>query len=129
MKMNVGRKLIKRTDVIIIVLVVIVAVLFFYINSSDKGKPTAVITVNGEEIQRIDLSSAVDETFTLDTYPKVTLEIEDSKIRFINSLCPDSTCEKSGFLSKPGDTAACVPAKTVVTIEGSKQSNIDAVAG
>lgn len=127
---NSGRCLVKFTDVLIIAVIVVVATALLFTNKGSNSTPFAVITVDGEEIERIDLSCAENRTFTLDTLPEVTLEIKDSEIRFINSLCPDKTCEKSGFLSKVGDTAACVPAKTVVTIDGDgNSSDLDAVAG
>lgn len=127
---NSERRLLRITDVLIIAVVVIVGLALFFGGKSSSGNPVAVITVDGEETRRIDLTSAENETITLDTLPEVTLEIKDSKIRFVNSLCPDKTCEKSGFLGEVGDTAACVPAKTVVTITGDgDSSDIDAVAG
>ncbi len=127
---NSGRRLIKFTDLLIIAVVAVVGVALFLGGKSSSGNTVAVITVNGEETRRIDLTSAENETITLNTLPEVTLEIKDSKIRFINSHCPDKTCEKSGFLSEVGDTAACVPAKTVVTVTGDgNSSDIDAVAG
>lgn len=125
-----GRRLIRFTDLIIVFVIVIVSISFIYFNKQKTDNLTAVITVNGKEINRIDLISAEDEVFTLDTNPKVTLEIKDNKIRFTNALCPDKTCEKCGFLESTGDTAACVPAGTVVTIRGSSASDdLDAVAG
>ena len=124
------RKLIRPADVVIIILIVALSVATLVGAFAPKDDSlVAVVTVNGEEIRRIDLSYAEDEIFTLDTSPTDTLEIKDGKIRFIDSLCPDSTCENSGFLDSHGDTAACVPAGTVVTIQGSAQSDIDAIAG
>ncbi len=127
---NSERRLVRFTDLLIILFIAVMVVSLFISGKSNNEKSVAVITVNGKETRRIDLTSAEDETIILDTLPEVTLEIKDSKIRFINSLCPDKTCEKSGFLSEVGDTAACVPAKTVVTIDGdSNSSEIDAIAG
>lgn len=122
--------LFKLADIIIIATICVIAVIFLFSGSKSQSEPVAVITVNGEDVERIDLNSADDTVFTLETSPTVTLEIKESKIRFVNSQCPDGTCEKSGFLSEAGDTAACVPAKTVVTVEGNKShSDLDAVAG
>ncbi len=126
---NPERRLIKVTDVLIIAVATVIGLALLFVAKSGNGNPTAVITVNGEEIQRIDLNRAKDGVFALETSPKVTLEIKNSEIRFVNSQCPDKTCEKSGFLSEVGDTAACVPAKTVVTVIGdAESSDIDAVA-
>lgn len=127
---NSERRLVRFTDILIILFIAVMGVSLFISGKSNNEKSVAVITVNGKETRRIDLTSAEDEIIILNTLPEVTLEIKNSKIRFINSLCPDKTCEKSGFLSEVGDTAACVPAKTVVTIDGdSNSSEIDAVVG
>ncbi len=125
-----GRRLVKLTDLIIVFVIVLVSIFLIFFNTRKTDNPTAVITVNGEEIKRIDLNSAENEVFTLDTKPTVTLEIKDKKIRFINALCPDKTCEKCGFLENVGDTAACVPSAVIITIQGENPSgDLDAVAG
>ncbi len=129
MKNKGQQKLIKATDVFVIFLTFLTIVILSIINFKNSShKLIATVTVNGEEVKKVVLTEAENEIFTLKTSPQVTIEIKDNKIRFINSLCPDGTCEKSGFLEKPGDTAACLPAKTVVTVSGAK-SNVDAVVG
>lgn len=130
MRTESGRKLFKISDAVIIFLILLSVFLFYIISYTKSAKKnTAVITVNGENIKTIDLSSAENEIFTLKTEPTVTLEISNGKIRFINSKCPDGTCEKCGWLSKSGDTAACLPAKTVVSINGESDKGVDAVVG
>ncbi len=79
--------------------------------------------------KEINLALQKDCIITLKTNPVVTLQVKDHKIHFIDSKCPDGTCEKMGFLSKPGHTAACIPAKVVVTVNGEKNAEIDAVVG
>ncbi|MBQ8183264.1 MAG: NusG domain II-containing protein [Clostridia bacterium] len=124
------RRLFKFTDFIIIGIVLSVAFSFLIWGRQENGQPTAVITVNGNTSQRINLNTAEDKIFTVDTSPVVTIQIKDSKIRFTDSLCPDKTCEKCGFLYEIGDTAACVPAGVVITIDGDGlNSDLDAVAG
>ncbi len=122
--------LFKIADIVIIATICLIAVMLLFCDNTSKSEPIAVITVNGEEVRRIDLKNTADTTITLETAPTVTLEIKNCEIRFINAKCPDGTCEKSGYLSKAGDTAACVPAKTVITIESEDgSSDLDAVAG
>ncbi len=130
MKNIFGRNLIKRSDVFVIFLTLslIFATFLIFRHSSDET-PVATITVDGKVEKEIDLLLQEDCIITLETEPVVTLEVKDHKIRFIDSKCPDGTCEKMGFLSNVGDTAACVPAKTIVTIKGTDDSGIDAVVG
>lgn len=125
-----GRNTIKRSDVFVIflTLLLIFSTFLAFRPKSEEGR-VAVITVDGKTEMQMDLNLQDDCIFTLETNPVVTLQVKDGKIRFTDSKCPDSTCEKAGFLSKVGDTAACVPAKAVVTVKGNNTSGIDAVAG
>ncbi len=125
---NTVRRLLTPVDIAIILLVILISVLF--IKPVHTNNPVAVITVNGEAVRRINLANAPDETITLDTDPQVTLRINDGKIRFVEALCPDKTCQRQGELFMLGNTAACVPAGVVVTITGnSAEQEIDAVVG
>lgn len=126
---NANRPLVRPADIVIILLVISLSLYFLIKPMADDSSLVAVISVNGEVIRRIDLKTAEDETIILETTPEVTLQVKDGKICFIDSLCPDSTCEKSGYLDSHGDTAACVPAGTVVTIRGASSGEVDAVAG
>ena len=125
-----GRKLIKRSDVFVIflTLLLIFASLILF-RKSPEQLPVAIISVNGKVEREIDLTLQEDCIITLKTDPVVTLEIKDHKIRFIDSRCPDHTCEKMGYLSNPRDTAACIPAKVIVTVNGTEGTLVDAVVG
>ena len=130
MKNIFGRNLIKRSDVFVIflTLLLIFSSLLIFRHSSSQNA-VAIITVDGKVEKKIDLTLQENCIITLKTDPIVTLEVKDNKIRFINSKCPDGTCEKMGFLSNAGQTAACIPAKVIVTVEGLNESEIDAVVG
>ena len=130
MKNIFGRNLIKRSDVFVIFLTLLLIFASFLIfRHSSSQNTVAVITVDGKVEKEIDLTLQEDCIITLKTDPVVTLEVKDHKIRFINSECPDGTCEKMGFLSSAGQTAACIPAKVIVTISGTNGSSVDAVVG
>ncbi len=130
MKNIFGRNLIKRSDVFVIFLTLLLIFSSYLIFChSSSGNAVTVVTVNGKVEKEINLILQEDCIITLDTEPVVTLEVKDHKIRFIDSKCPDGTCEQMGFLSNVGDTAACVPAKTIVTIKGMNDSEIDAIVG
>lgn len=67
--------------------------------------------------QRIDLS--VDADYAVDTgVYTIHLHVQDGGIAFVDSPCPDHTCEGFGVLRQPGDWAACLPARATVTVEG-----------
>lgn len=130
MKNIFGRNLIKRSDVFVIFLtLLLIFTSWMLFLKSPEQLPVAIITVDGKVEKEIDLTLQEDCIITLKTDPVVTLQVKDHKIRFIKSKCPDGTCEKMGFLSNTGQTAACIPAKVIVTVEGLNESEIDAVVG
>ncbi len=110
------RKLFKPVD-IIAAAAVILCVIFIFVKSSSDTR-TAVITVDGKTVKTINLDNAENEIFSLDEVPDVTVEIKNGEIAFVNAKCHDKTCEKSGFLHFAGETAACLPNKTVITVTG-----------
>lgn len=119
-------KLLRKWDIIIILLVVIGSCVALYSRSvSSDDKLIAVITVNGEEAERINLDSVKERTeFSPKTTPKVLIVAEKGCIFFESADCKDKICVSSGKLTKKGDTAVCLPAKTVVSVIG---ANVDAV--
>lgn len=59
----------------------------------------------------------------LDTEPDNILLVENGRIRYYKSDCPDQICVNTGWLSRISDVAACVPAKTAVVIIGTSQTD------
>nr|WP_034564927.1 NusG domain II-containing protein [Carnobacterium gallinarum] len=89
--------------------------------SADSGV-VAVISIDGKEVRRINLSDKDNaETFTL--YPKKgqynIIEVKDSKIRVKEDNSPDQIAVKTGWISKPGQTSVCLPHKLIIAIESS----------
>ncbi len=115
-------KLIRKADVILIVLIVIAVlsvVLFNYFSSENL---TAVVRVNGEVIEEINLEKQ-KEPLEIVT-ENVTILCEKGEIWFEESDCKDKLCVNCGKLSKKGSTAICLPNKTVITVE---DSSVDAL--
>ncbi len=116
-------KLIKPLDLLLIVLLLLGGTGFWlYAKHSTQGA-TAVIYINGEIHQSIELEK-VAEAYELELpcSPKATLLVENGTISFAKADCGDKVCINTGKLTKRGDAAACLPAKVVVTIKnGEKQ--------
>lgn len=118
--MQVFRPFLKKADIILVISIAIICFILFLPNFfTQNSHPVAVVYKNGKEIQRIKLNS-VSESYelNLDTKPSVILLVEKGKICYKHSECHDKLCVKCGWLTKAGDTAACVPSKTLVVIEG-----------
>ena len=67
-------------------------------------------------------------TVTPDTDPKDVIKIKDGAVGFEDADCRDKLCVKSGKLTRPGDTAACLPAGVVIRLEGAEKGH-DALTG
>ena len=118
-------KIFRKGDIAVIAAIIIAALVFAYMSISDGENLQAVITVDGEIVETVDLSSVKDKiVITPDTHPKVVIVAENGEIRFDSAECEDKLCVNTGSLKKGGDTAVCLPARTVITVEG---SDVDAV--
>lgn len=118
-------KLFRKGDIAVIAAIVAAALIFAYTSISGGDNLQAVITVDGKVVETVDLSSAKERiVITPDTQPKVVIVAENGEICFESAECEDKLCVNTGSLKKGGDTAVCLPAKTVITVEG---SDVDAV--
>ena len=108
-----------------IAVIIIAAAVFMLWNNSKTEAVQAVITVDGEVVKTVDLGNIKEKiTFIPATEPRVLITAENGKIRFESAECEDKLCVACGDLSKHGDTAVCLPSKTVITVTG---SDVDAV--
>ncbi len=76
----------------------------------------AVITENGQEIMRVDLSQEQSFDIIDITEKPVYFEVKDNAIRFTDSDCPDKVCIHAGWQTHEFDTAACLPNGIVMTL-------------
>ena len=112
-------KLLRKCDIAVILIILVVAAAFWLYQSRQTDKLEAVISVNGETVEVVDLSATDGKrTVELDTTPKVVIAVENGAVYFEKADCDDKLCINCGKLSKKGDTAVCLPAKTVVTVSG-----------
>jgi hypothetical protein len=55
------------------------------------------------------------------------LVYEAGRIRFAQADCPDQICVRTGWISRPGQLAACVPGRLILKIEGQSDEDPNAV--
>ena len=80
----------------------------------------AVISVNGEEYKRIDLSK-VKEPYELrieTEYGVNIVLVEPGAISVLSADCPDKICVYQGRLTQAGLPIICMPHRLVISIEG-----------
>ena len=122
--------LISKHDFILIGAVLILVVLtFLFTYSRDTGNMYAVITVDGQVVNKIDLER-VTEPYTIEidgSYP-CELLVEKGAVTVISATCPDKLCQNAGRLTRVGMQAVCLPNRMSVRIEGQNtQNSLDAV--
>lgn len=102
-------------------LILLVAAFFLY--APRDGNAVAVISVDGEELRRIDLAHAENETFSIakSSGKPVSFQVENGAIRFVQVDCPDHLCEKSGWCDAPGERAVCMPNRTTLICYNSEE--------
>jgi hypothetical protein len=119
----------KTGDKILIISILIIAAVFIgfkALQNHSSGDLIAVITQDGELIEEINLTELEDSmTIMIDKPLHQVILAENGKICFYESDCPNQTCVHSGWLTKAGDKAVCLPSKVIITIEGEGDSEVD----
>ncbi|MBY6952356.1 NusG domain II-containing protein [Clostridium botulinum] len=119
--MKKGDKIVIYIVSILLALSVISIIFFKFFVKSENA--VAIIKQNGKIIEKVDLSKVKEKKQLKINYNDKdhkgynVIEIDKGSIRFIDADCPDKVCIKSGVLKKPGETAACLPHKLIITIE------------
>ena len=120
------RKLLKKTDLALLLAAMLLACgVLLWRALRPRTQLTAVITVNGVVTETVALS-ALDGPRTIKpaTDPPLEILAEPGAIAVVRAACRDQRCVACGRLTRPGDTAVCLPAKTVVTVRG---GDVDAI--
>jgi Uncharacterized protein conserved in bacteria len=116
-------RILKKGDIILILCIALIAGLIFFLNNSssaiDSNHLTAEVVRDGKLIRSIDLNEVENpEYITFNEGIKQVILVEKGRIRFLESDCQDEICVNAGWLTKIGDKAVCIPAKTTLTIVG-----------
>ena len=102
-------------DLISVALCVLVAGSFLLVGSLRKDGDTVCVTApDGDAV----MSLAVDaeNVFYGHNGLAVTVTVKDGRVCVSHADCPDQVCVATGWLSKNGQSAACLPAGIVVTV-------------
>ena len=116
-------------DAVVILAVLLLAGASFFLLSAGArpGAAAGITTPEGE----ITWELSRDTTWELtgrDGIP-VVIEAADGRIRFYSSGCPDQICVHSGWLSREGQSAACIPAGIALKITDGSGGDVDMMTG
>ena len=98
----------------------------------DSGSLTAVVTADGEELDRFapaDLAAG-PRTYTHNGYT-LTVTAEDAGLRVSEADCPTQDCVHTGAISRSGQSIVCLPARIIIQLTGGQADpgGVDVVIG
>ena len=104
---------------LLLFLLVILLGAFFAFRQEAGECCLAEITVDGELYKRVQLTGhwGREELLVENSRGKNLIIIEEESIRVEEADCPDRICVKTGRLSQPGETAACLPHKLLIEVK------------
>lgn len=109
-------------DYLIYVVVIVLAIALFLSLPLLRGgeASAAIVAVDGRIVREIPLAELEKNGgFDLDANGfHYHFVYEDSRIRFAEADCPDQVCVRTGWISRSGDMAACVPGRLILRIVG-----------
>lgn len=117
----------KKKDWILILLILVVAAAAYGIHefAGSKGADSVTVKVDGK----------VTGTYPLDKDQEIKinggtniLTIQNGKAKMTDADCPDQLCVHQKAASKNHESIICLPNKVVVEVNGSEESEFDAVA-
>jgi hypothetical protein len=123
--------MLKKGDLILLLgvgLIIVLLLLWNNIPAASGNRLIAEVRKDGELVKKIDLNEVSEpEYIYFEEDIHQTILVEKGRIRFLESDCRDKICVKAGWLTKAGDKAVCMPAKTIIKINGESQQT-DSIA-
>lgn len=118
-----------RNDIVLGIAVIILAAgIWLATELLKKDGDFAVVTVNGTETAKYSLSEDAEIRLESENGGYNILVIKDGKADIIEASCPDHVCVDQRAISKTGEAITCLPNKTVITIDGEEEAEIDFVS-
>lgn len=111
----------KKNDWILLSTVLLLAALFLLFQHTRSSRATSALVYQGGELVKTISLSTVEQPFDFllegEGYT-AQIEVERGRIRYRIADCPDQVCVHSGWLSRPGEVATCLPARSYIVIQG-----------
>jgi len=124
---------IKKGDLIIIVILVAAAISWLVLNN--PGKPEderlAVIETNGDIYKEIPMEAGMEQQeihIQFENGKYIDIIVDENGAYVKDVICPDKVCQKTGLVSRVGQSIVCLPNRVVVYIEGRAESEIDDIS-
>ena len=118
-----------KNDIVLALVVIIAAAGVWLCSELLKEEGAfAVVTVNGKETARYSLDTDAEIRLESENGGYNILIIKDGKADITEASCPDHVCVDQRAISRTGEAITCLPNKTVITIEGPQEAEVDLVS-
>ena len=118
-----------RNDIILGLAVIILAAgIWLFTELMKEDGSFAVVTVNGTESSRYSLDEDAEIRLESENGGFNLLVIKNGKADITEASCPDHVCVDQRAISKTGEAITCLPNKTVITVDGEEDAEIDFVS-
>lgn len=86
---------------------------------------------DGALVQRIRLAEGYTNVIRVEGEHGYDLvQIDSKRVAIIDADCPDQVCVQTGWLTRAGQSAVCLPNRVIVKLTGTADTNeVDAIVG
>lgn len=120
------KHLISKSDIIFTVVIAAAVLLVWFFTLPRAAGEMVVFRENGAVLASLPLSE--DATYEAEGVYRNVFEIKNGAVHIIQTDCPNHQCEKTGAVSRAGQSIVCAPNGVTATIEG-KGAEIDGITG
>lgn len=103
----------------------------YWRSASSGGSLTAVVSADGRELDRVELSALTQSERRI--YPAgdylLTVEFSPDGVSVTDSNCPTQDCVHTGVIRSGGRSIVCLPARLTIQLTGADSGGVDAVIG
>ena len=99
----------------------------YWLTPAQGGVLTAVVSIDGVEVERLPFGNA-ERDYQNNGYT-VHVAMTADGARVDRADCPTQDCVRTGTIRRAGQTIVCLPARIVITLEGTSDAPYDAIAG
>ena len=123
----------RKGDIIIALVLVLAAGFWLLTNyiSNHTAVDNVVIEINGGTYRKIPVNQLKEQQLIhveLENNKYIDILADKSGVSIKDVVCPDKLCQKTGVISKVGQSIVCLPNKVVIYYEGEQNSEVDNVA-
>ncbi len=104
--------------VLAVVLLAAVCVLMAWKQDDEAGRLTAVVSIDGVEVERVALDGAVGERVYSGNGYTLTAEFGPDGVVVREADCPTQDCVHTGLITRSRQSIVCLPARIIIQLEG-----------